>query len=1299
MKANPLNRLMNVVARGMLSVLVLQCCMLGLQLFVHAPSAAASSGGGNLLQNGGFEAGTSGWTPWGQSAEITVDEAVYQEGEASLKVVLTDKTAGAIQNVGVQGGSMYQLAFWLKMEPLNENAEFYVRTTYVSSDGSKETVQLPGTSLRGTEDWRFVKTHFQVPEDAIRMQLNPYFSWKGAYWLDGLSLSEYIPVTGIALNPVSLSLDTGDTAHIQANVTPGNATDQEITWTTSNPDVAVVNGGVVTAQQNGIALITASSGEVRESCLVVIGGSYELEQASPDVTTDEDTAVQGALEPYSEGGAPLTYEMLAWPEHGEAVLAENGTWVYRPDSNISGTDAFTAAYSDQAGGFGTVQVQLTILPVNDAPLAEDAQFTLTEFGTVSGQVYAEDIEGDALSYAIAQAPGKGSATLLEDGQWTFISEGSVGKDQFQIDVSDSQGGHTLVAITLFIGPSGDTVMADLRQQHAVGEHPRLLATRDDFDAIRQRIASDPVFQQWYAQIEQKADGMLQDPLPVYDTSQTNGNGNFLNSVSRVELDRMLHWGFMYQMTGDSVYVNRAWQDLQVTNAFADWNPPQFLATAELSFAYAIAYDWFYEAWTEQQREALYSAISDQAFEPALKVYLKQPATGIERGWFNSPNNKNAVVNSALAMSALAIADEAPAISKEIMEAALQSVQEHLDQYAPDGASAEGPMYWNYAMQYAVDLFASLETALGSDYGFTDKEGMAQAGFYPLYMTSPTGSVFNYSDADPSGLYKDENYWIANRYNLPVLGGFTLQNPRIGVKGLLWAKPENYLTPEDAGIALDKHFAGGEEVASMRSTWGHDNALFVGVKGGDNQSSHGDLDIGSFVLDALGVRWAMDLGVQTYGSSDLWSFDEEATRWTYYKKRAEGHNTIVVNPDAGADQDPYAVSGITQSVYGPEEAYTIVDLTPAYGDQVLAAQRGVALLDHRRRVLIQDEIQTLQPSDIWWFMHTAASQVDIGQDGRTAILKKGNKRLQVRIQSPTNAVFSLMEAAPLPSSPNPAENDSIVGISKLAIHLEDAVNPTISVSFTPYLAGYAPDQPNEPVLPLEDWAISNRSAARLQSLQLNGQTLPNFSSDQFVYEATLPAGEDQPPLVTAAPQSAGDQVTITQAEGLPGTAVVQVIPADPDEDETRYYVSFKREIQIGVPASATAWTVVQAIASDAQYAEGHIPENVVDGNLATRWSASGNGQWIQLDLGQERVVNALSTAWLSGDVRKTWFDIQISQDAVTWQTVYEGESSGRSADAELYTFDEACARYIRIIGYGNSVNTWNSIKELAVYQLQ
>lgn len=61
--------------------------------------------------------------------------------------------------------------------------------------------------------------------------------------------------------------------------------------------------------------------------------------------------------------------------------------------------------------------------------------------------------------------------------------------------------------------------------------------------------------------------------------------------------------------------------------------------------------------------------------------------------------------------------------------------------------------------------------------------------------------------------------------------------------------------------LDRWFR-GVDVVSMRGSWSA-NTTFVACKGGDNRSNHAHLDLGTFVMDALGVRWACDLGSDAY----------------------------------------------------------------------------------------------------------------------------------------------------------------------------------------------------------------------------------------------------------------------------------------------------------------------------------------------------------------------------------------------------------------------------------------------------
>lgn len=120
--------------------------------------------------------------------------------------------------------------------------------------------------------------------------------------------------------------------------------------------------------------------------------------------------------------------------------------------------------------------------------------------------------------------------------------------------------------------------------------------------------------------------------------------------------------------------------------------------------------------------------------------------------------------------------------------------------------------------------------------------------------------------------------------------------------------------------------------------------------------------------------------------------------------------------------------------------------------------------------------------------------------------------------------------------------------------------------------------------------------------------------------------------------------------------------------------------------------VQASATQAP----NVPANTTDGNLSTRWSAEGDGQWIMYDIGALATVNEVAMVWLNGDQRKASFDIAVSVDGKTWNEVFSGDSSGTTNDFEAYTFPSVSARYVRITGYGNSANRWNSINETEIY---
>jgi hypothetical protein len=91
-------------------------------------------------------------------------------------------------------------------------------------------------------------------------------------------------------------------------------------------------------------------------------------------------------------------------------------------------------------------------------------------------------------------------------------------------------------------------------------------------------------------------------------------------------------------------------------------------------------------------------------------------------------------------------------------------------------------------------------------------------------------------------------------------------------------------------------AGELPIAVMRSAWDDPDATYLAIKGGTPNQSHGHMDVGSFVLEANGVRWALDLGTESYNRMraaklDLWNYSQDSSRWTTFRVGPEGHNIL------------------------------------------------------------------------------------------------------------------------------------------------------------------------------------------------------------------------------------------------------------------------------------------------------------------------------------------------------------------------------------------------------------------------
>jgi hypothetical protein len=632
----------------------------------------------------------------------------------------------------------------------------------------------------------------------------------------------------------------------------------------------------------------------------------------------------------------------------------------------------------------------------------------------------------------------------------------------------------LVAISLAPAQGAEPLLGTLKRQH-----PRLLLDAAGFEELARRVKSDPVLADWDRQVRRQADRLLDAPL----SRHVIPDGLRLLATSRAVVDRSYTLGLMFRLHGDRRYAERLWRELEAVAAFPDFNPRHFLDTAEMTHALAIAYDWLYDTWTVEQRAVIRRAMVQLGLKPGLAAY---------RGggwWPKATHNWNQVCNGGMAVGALAIADEEPQLAEEIVRQAVASVRLAMASYSPDGAWVEGPGYWNYATSYTVLLIAALESSLGSDFDLASSPGFSQTGLFPIYMAGPTGRMFNFADAGEHFGGAPCLEWLARRFDQPACAAFADSLKRPSAAGMIWRisrvargekgdsphlpeRPEGCFAqmgtvPFFQSLPLDRYWRGAEAV-TMRSRWNDPNALFVGLHAGSNQANHNHLDQGSFVLDALGQRWAVDLGPDDYNLPGYFG----PQRYDYYRLRAEGHNTLLIDPGRGPDQDPKAAAKIGRHGFKPERAFAIADLTPLY-THARRVERGVALLD-RRAVLVQDEISAAN-ADVWWFLHTPA-ELALAGDGRSATLRlpspsgrgaggEGMARLSVQVLAPAEARFEVRPAAPLASSPQPERQAANDKVRKLALHFPGTSQLRLAVLLVP-LDGKAVETPE--VKPLEEW---------------------------------------------------------------------------------------------------------------------------------------------------------------------------------------------------------------------------------------
>jgi hypothetical protein len=572
-------------------------------------------------------------------------------------------------------------------------------------------------------------------------------------------------------------------------------------------------------------------------------------------------------------------------------------------------------------------------------------------------------------------------------------------------------------------------------------HPRLILLDSELDHLRTTIRENPLARRIYNDLERESDRLVNLPPSEYKLL----GPRLIFQVQRV-LDRVSTLALMYRITNREPYLRRCVTELRAAAAFKDWNPARFTETAEMTHAFALGYDWLYNALSPDERLWIRGALVTRGLEAAIPLFHR------EGGWPHDRFNANVICNAGIGIGALATAGDPKSDAEkpindtcsQALRLVLESIPRGLATYGVEGSWPEGTDYWNSVSRYATVLFSGLQTALGNDFGLSSFHGVDRAGRFRIHMTGPFGKSFNFGDASEDADLAPEMFWMAKRFSNPVYAwseGKALESKTPGhymhadPYDLAWFSRESRSPQQPPAWAPDSIFR-GVDVATMRSAWEDPAAIYIGVKGGDNKTPHAHLDLGSFVMDAGGVRWASDLGPDDY---DLPGYLGRQ-RFTYYRTRTEAHNTLLID---GENQDTRAEARVTRQEISPDLSWVQIDLSRANPGKVKQWTRRIGVAQ-KQAVLVNDSLHSDMPVEVIWGMMTDA---DIVLSGQTATLRKNGWNLAAEIRTPRHAVF---DKAPVNPPPPQAKN---TGFSRLIVRLGDKVSDLdLNIVLTPWRDG-------------------------------------------------------------------------------------------------------------------------------------------------------------------------------------------------------------------------------------------------------
>ncbi|MBO7453582.1 MAG: heparinase II/III family protein, partial [Clostridiales bacterium] len=623
-------------------------------------------------------------------------------------------------------------------------------------------------------------------------------------------------------------------------------------------------------------------------------------------------------------------------------------------------------------------------------------------------------------------------------------------------------------------PSAQTILNDYQRSSTYGVHPRIMITSSKVSQLKKEVKDQNNPKSWwYNKLESRgrqlcnqltgssSEDYLFKYTKCYETRMPGVGGS---GVAADQFrDRMMILGMMYQLTGETKYADAAWVMISRVASFPDINPWHDLDFGIFCQGYAIAYDWMYNAWSNDRRTTLEEAIKRQCFRPANDSFTNNSPSksqtsdnGLIRGVFVDQNH-NPFVNSGIIMTSLALMDKYPKLTSSLCHDAFICLEKDLNMFAPDGVTKEGMEYMLHTIDNLSFTFSSMETSIGKLYGLDTCPGFVNGKVMRAVhgMESDAGA-FSFSDTydtyitGAGELYFDSHYDLhgfrQNIYDRLKDGSGNDYTKNVMI--LCWYVPDS--STQTVNIDRDMHVGGDAEFATFRSVF-EAKQSFVGVKAGKTVREYFvHMDQGSFVYHALGVKWAVDMGKDNYDLPGYMKPSEsDNRRFKIFRLRPDAHNVLLIDPSTSSFGYEFNKKATITTESTDDQAKAIVDMTELQSAKASSAKRGFLLTDDRLSLVVRDEVELKGTSDLYWVMYTPQNA---SVSGNTVTLSaKNNASIQVKLEflSSVNGELYTERATPWSLAPTVSGQNSNDSYTRIVYKIKGASGSVnITAKFTP-----------------------------------------------------------------------------------------------------------------------------------------------------------------------------------------------------------------------------------------------------------